>query len=107
VEGNGRDFGVVGVAPDLEDERGGESDMGTFDVREQQLMGVEGIRGEEHAIGGDAQKALGAFQDGWTGVAAFGWTVANDEAGEVAFDQVLIEISEELAQALVSPTFLM
>jgi hypothetical protein len=91
----------------LEDESGGESCPGTLGVREQEVRRIDGIRRKEHATGSNAQEALGALEDGGAGVATFSRTVANKEAGDVAFDQMLIEVSKEVTQALVGPAFLM
>lgn len=52
------------------------------------------------------QEALGAFEDGGTGQAATGSAVADKEAGDVAFYEVLVKIGEEVVEALVSPAVL-
>jgi hypothetical protein len=82
----------------LEDESGG-----TLGVGQKEVRGIDGIRRKEQPTGSDAQKALGAFQDGGAGVATFSRTVANKQASHVAFDQMLIEVSKEMTQALVGP----
>ena len=48
-------------------------------------------------------ETFGAFEDGGTGEATFGTAVTYDEASDAAFDQVLIEIGEQLTEALVGP----
>ncbi len=36
-------------------------------------------------------------------MAAFGWTIADEEAGDVALDEALIEIGEEVREAHCGP----
>jgi hypothetical protein len=67
------------------------------------MIRLHGISGHEETTCGNTQEPFGAFEDGGTGEAAFGAAVAHDEAGDAAFEEVLIEVGEELAQALVGP----
>jgi hypothetical protein len=77
--------------------------MVTVDVGEQEMIRLHRISCHEETAGGDPLETLGAFEGGGTGEAAFGPAVAHDEAGDAAFYEVLIEISEQTPQALVGP----
>jgi hypothetical protein len=44
-----------------------------------------------------------SFKYRWTGVSAFGMTIAGDEAGDAVFDEVLVDVCEETPEILVCP----
>ena len=62
-----------------------------FDVTEEKAIRVEGVVCEEETASGSGEEVFGAFEGGGSGVAAFGGTVADEEAGDVAFDEALVE----------------
>jgi hypothetical protein len=47
---------------------------------------------------------VGTLKSCWTGVTAFGCAVADEETGNVALDEMLVEVDEEVAEALACPT---
>jgi hypothetical protein len=49
---------------------------------------------------------VGTLKDGWASMTTFGMTVADEEAGDVVFNEVQFQICEEIAEALVSATAL-
>jgi hypothetical protein len=75
-------------------------------VGQEEVIRLDGIRCEEKTADGDGEEALGAFEDGGSGMAAEGRTVADEQAGNVAFDEVLVEISEQMTEALVGPALI-
>ncbi len=103
LDGDVRKVGIIRERLDLEDKGWGEGRMDIRYVAQKELVGLHRMVGEQQTADGVSQEAFGAFADGGTGVAAFGRTVANKEAGDVVFDQVLIEIGEETPDALVGP----
>jgi hypothetical protein len=66
--------------------------MATEDVAQEETMGLEGIGGKQETADGDGVEVVGSFEDGWLGKTTFSMTVAGDEAGDVAFDKVLVEV---------------
>ncbi len=42
-----------------------------------------------------------SFKNRWSGMSAFCMTIAGDEAGDVVFDEELVEIGEQMAETLV------
>ena len=103
--GDVRKVRVVRVGQYAEGKRGGETQgrVVAVNVGEQEMIRLHGISCHEETTCGDTQEAFGAFQGGGTGEAAFGAAVAHDEAGDAAFETVLIEIGEQLTEALVGP----
>jgi hypothetical protein len=73
-------------------------------MTEEETIGLHGIGGKEKAADGGSGEEVGAFQNGWSGVATFGWAIADQEAGDVAFDEALVEVSEEVGEAHFGPT---
>ena len=49
---------------------------------------------------------VGFFELRWAGVASSGWTGANEQAGDVVLDEVLVEVDEEMAETLISTALL-
>ena len=72
--------------------------MWRFDVTEEKTVWLEGVVGEEETAGGGREEVVGAFEGGGSGVAAFGWAIANEEAGDVALDEVLVEVGEQMGR---------
>jgi hypothetical protein len=65
---------------------------------------MHGIAGEQqlgHGVGGEV---LGTFEHGWSGTATFGWTTADEQAGHIALDEMLVEFGEQLGEACDGPT---
>jgi hypothetical protein len=85
----------------LECEGWGEACIGRGDVGEQDAVGLEGITREEEVAGGDGVEVGTAFKDGRTSATAFGGTVADEEAGDVAFDEPLVEVDEQVVETFV------
>jgi hypothetical protein len=44
---------------------------------------------------------VGSFEYGWSSMAATGSAITDEEAGDVVFDEVLVEGGEEMAETLV------
>jgi hypothetical protein len=103
--GDTRKIRVESIGQYAEGKRGSQGQGGvvTVNVGEQELIRLHGISCHEEMACGDPVETLGAFEGGGTGEAAFGAAVAYDEAGDAAFYEVLIEIGEQLPQALVCP----
>ena len=112
VEGEGRESGIGDVLLEVERERGGGSGLEAFGVGEEEGSGLQGVVGSElEGVVGDEQTAHGnvfeasaSFKDGRFGVATFGWTVADEEAGDVACDEVLVEFFKQIGETAVGPT---
>jgi hypothetical protein len=87
-------------------QRGGEAQgrVVGVNVGQEEMVRLHGISCHEQTTCSDCLETLGAFQDGGTGETAFGAAIAHDETGNAAFETVLIEIGEQLTQALVGPT---
>jgi hypothetical protein len=47
----------------------------TLGVSQQEERRIDRLRSEEQAAGGVSQEALGAFEDGGSGVTALGWAL--------------------------------
>jgi hypothetical protein len=97
-------IGVGGQGLDLEREGWGEGGARTMNVTEEEMVvGLEGIGSEEKLTESDVGEVFGAFEERWAGVAAFGGTVADEEAGDVVFDETLVEGGEQTMETLVGP----
>ena len=94
---------IMGMRGYVELERGNEGGVTTESVAEEDVVGLHGGGGQEDATGRVGGEVVGALQDGWAGVAAFGVTGTGDEAGDGVFDAVLVEIGEEVTETLVGP----
>jgi hypothetical protein len=44
-----------------------------------------------------------SFKDRWSGVASFGVTITGEEAGDVVFYEVLVQVCEQVTEMLVGP----
>jgi hypothetical protein len=98
-----RNIGIVGPWLDLEYESGGEGGMGTLGVTQEEAIRLHGIRGEQQMAGSDGGEMVGAFEHGWPSMSATGRAVADEETGDVAFDEALVEIGQKTPEALVGP----
>ena len=101
-----RQVGVVGMWLNLEDEGREEGAMVALGVAQKEVFGLEGVGGKQETADRDGGEEVGVFQDGWSGVAAFSRTTANEEAGDVAFNELLVEVEEQIAEAVVGATLL-
>ena len=63
----------------------------------------EGIRCEKEMADGLPAEAVGAFEDRGTSLATFGRTVANEEAGDVACNEVQPQVIKEVSETIVGP----
>src|SRR5262249_55481798 len=96
-----RDHGIERALLDLEHESRGKSGVATLGVTEEEAIGLERVRREQETADRDSGEMVGAFQYGWSSMAAFGRTIADKEAGDVAFDEALIESGEEMGETEV------
>ena len=87
----------------LEREGWGEVGVAVLDVAEEEVIGLHWVMGKQEAADGDSGEVIGFFEDGGSGMAAFGGTIAQNEAGGVAFDEALVEVDEEMAETFVGP----
>ena len=58
------------------------------------LYRVHGVWSEQQTAGGNSEEVIGLFEDGGFGVAAFGATVAHEQAGDVVGEEVLVEVGK-------------
>jgi hypothetical protein len=56
----------------VENEGGLESGVVTVGMTEEETIGLHGIRCEEQAADSSDEEEVGAFEDGWAGMATFG-----------------------------------
>lgn len=63
-------------------------------VAQEETVGFDGVGGEEETADGDDGEMVAAFEGGGFGVSASGVAVAHEQAGDAAFDQVLVEVRE-------------
>ena len=75
-------------------------------MAQQEVIGLDGVRGNEETANGDGGEVVGAFEDGGSGVSAFGGAVADEEAGDVVLDEALVEGGEVVAETVVGATLL-
>ena len=75
-------------------------------MTQEEVIGLEGIRGKKKAADRDGDEVVRFFEGGWSSVAAFGRTSANEETGDVVFDELVVEVDEQVAEALVGATLL-
>jgi hypothetical protein len=101
--GDVRKIRVERVGQYAQAQRRGQGSVVAVNVGQQEMIRLHGISGHEETTCGNTQETFGTFEDGGTGEAAFGAAVAHDEAGDAAFYEVLIEIGEQLTEALVGP----
>ncbi len=88
----------------MEDERGGEGAVLVEGMAEQDVRGLHGIGGEQEMADGGGGKVVGFFERGGLGMAAFGATVAQEEAGDAVVDEEMVEIGEQVAETLFGVT---
>jgi hypothetical protein len=94
-----RKFGIGGLLMDLENEGGVEGGVAIDGLTEEKTFGLHGVLGQQKTTDGGGDEEVGAFEEGWSGMAAFGGTVADEEAGDVALDEALVEIGEQMGEA--------
>src|SRR5579859_2207945 len=75
-------------------------------MTQEEAIRVEWIGREEQTAGGNFGKLVGTFKNGWPGVSTFGWTIADDDAGNVVVDKLLVKVCEEMTETLVGPAAL-
>ena len=99
---------MIGIARarwlEFEGEGGGECAVGIPGVTQEEAIGLEGIGCKEETADGGGEEVFGTFEDGGSSMATFGRTIADEEAGDVAFNEPLIEIDEQIMEALVGET---
>ena len=98
-----REGGILRVRQDLEGECGGEGGVAALGVAQEDAMGLEGVTREQETTGGEGEEVVGSFKDGWSGMTAFGATVANEYTGDIACDEALVEVGKELGEAPIGP----
>jgi hypothetical protein len=105
-DGYASEIGVSEQGANLERERWGEGGVATVGVGEQEAVGLHGIRGEQETTGGSREEMVGTFEHGRAGVPPFGRAIADQQAGDVAFDEALVEVDEQAAEPFVGATLL-
>ena len=101
VESNIRSVWSERLRLDLEDEGRGKGGMTVDGVAQEETIRLSGIRREQEAADSLSQEMVGSFQDGGFCMATFGGTVADEEAGDVALDELQVEICEEMGETHV------
>jgi hypothetical protein len=104
LDGDVGEIGIGGQGLDVEGECGGEGAVLVEGMAEQDVLGLHGIGGEQEMAGGDGGKVVGFFERGGLGMAAFGATVAQEEAGDAVVDEEMVEIGEQVAETLFGVT---
>jgi hypothetical protein len=85
----------------LEGEGGGEGSVATEGMAEEEVIRLYGIRRKEKTARGDGDEVVGLFKDGRPGLFSLCSTIADEETGNVALDEALVEGCKELAEVLV------
>jgi hypothetical protein len=98
-----RKVGIVSSGLDLECEGGGESAVTVCYVAEEEAIRLERIGGEQEATDGEVLEMIRSFKNRWSGVSTFGMTITDEEAGDVVFDEVRLQVCEETRETLVVP----
>ena len=88
---------------DLECEGWGEGGVTIEGMGKEEVVGLHWVGGEQEATDSDGGEVIRSFKDGWAGVSTLGMTIAGDEAGNVVFDEALVEVCEQVAETLVGP----
>ncbi len=91
---------------DLEGQGWGEGGVAGPPVAEKKVIGLHGVGCEQQAADGDGGEVIGLLQDGWSGLFAFGPAIADEETGDVAFNEAQVEVCEQVAEVLVSDALL-
>jgi hypothetical protein len=104
LNGNVRKVGMVWERLDAECEGRGKGRVATPGLAEKQEIGLYGVGGKKETADSDGGEMVGLFEGGWSGMSAFGPTMAGKETGDVAFDEALIEVGEQMVEVLVGAT---
>jgi len=56
------------------------------------MAGVDWALGHEKVADGGSHEVVGFFEGAGTGMAAFGTAIADEEAGDVAFNKAIVEV---------------
>src|SRR5436189_3715155 len=83
----------------LEPEGGAEGGVTTEGMAKAEMIGLHGIWGEQETADGGDKEEVGAFEERRSGMATTGRTVADEEAGDVALDESLVEVGEQMGEA--------
>src|SRR5579859_6653110 len=75
-------------------------------MTQEETIRVQWVGREEQTASSDVGKLVGTLKNGGTSVSTSGWTIAGDDAGDVAVYELLVEICEEVVETLVGPTTL-
>jgi hypothetical protein len=75
-------------------------------MTEEEVIRLHWVGREKETADGDVEEVFWALKNGWSGVSTFGMTIAGDEAGDVVFDEALIEAGEQTMEVLIGPAFL-
>ena len=103
LDGDVGKVGMVWQGLDVEFESWGKGGMTIEGVAEEETIGLEWIGGKKQTADGNGGEVVGFFEGGGSGVTAFGTAMAGEETGDVTFDEMLVEIGEEMGEALVGP----
>ena len=60
-------------------------------------------REQQEATDGEDLEMVRSFKNGCSGVSTFGMTITDEEAGDVVFDEVRLQVCEETRETLVVP----
>jgi hypothetical protein len=104
LNGDVRKVGMVWERLDAECEGWGKGRVATPGLAEKQTIGLHGIGGKQETTDGDGGEMVGLFERGGSGLFALGTTMAGEETGDVAFDEALIEVGEQVVEVLVGAT---
>ena len=99
-----RKVGIVRLWLNLEDESGSESCMTIEGMAQEDAVGLEGVGDKQEPTGGDDSEMVRTLKNSWSGVSAFGMTIAGDEAGDLMFDEELVKFGEQMPETLIGPT---
>jgi hypothetical protein len=101
LNGDVRKVGMVWERLDAECEGRSEGRVAGSPLAEKQAIGLHGVGGKEETADGDGGEMVGLFERGGSGLFAFGTTMAGEETGDVAFDETLVEVGEQVGEVLV------
>jgi hypothetical protein len=75
--------------------------MTTPGVAQEETVGLHRVGGEQEMADSKSGKVIGAFERRGSSMSASGMTVAEEEAGHVAFDELLIEVYQEMIEVSI------
>ena len=67
-------------------------------VAQEETIGFDGVGGEQETADANGGEMVGSFHDGWSSMSPSGRTIANEKTGNVALDESLVEVREEMGE---------